>query len=130
VCVGGVCVCWGGGRGMTIDAMCLCGGRGVESLLPGRGDVELHTRPVCGGVPEGGKDACQGDSGGPLIIRGNTTVEDVQVKGGGWGVQGRRCVKVRTRGRGSCRLQSGSTKLLLLGGRRVGPTQTIWLLTR
>jgi trypsin len=26
---------------------------------------------ICGGVPEGGKDACQGDSGGPLVVDGD-----------------------------------------------------------
>ncbi|MCC3772077.1 serine protease, partial [Streptomyces sp. UNOC14_S4] len=46
------------------DSMC-------ERAYPGSAEgVYRRGSMLCGGLPEGGKDACQGDSGGPLVARG------------------------------------------------------------
>ncbi|GAA0337010.1 hypothetical protein GCM10010319_11240 [Streptomyces blastmyceticus] len=46
------------------DALC-------ERAYPGSAEgVYRRGSMLCGGLPDGGKDACQGDSGGPLVARG------------------------------------------------------------
>ncbi|MGW1074522.1 S1 family peptidase [Streptomyces sp. NPDC002537] len=42
-----------------------------ERAYPGSAEgIYRRASMLCGGLPEGGKDACQGDSGGPLVARG------------------------------------------------------------